>query len=1180
MSTPRPFRSALHSLNAVLAGFMVAWVVLNAGPAAAQAGRTDRIGILPSDPSLPPLWLKSHIVQATVQGRLARVTADSVYHNDSARDLEAFYTFPLPEGAALDRFVLWMDGEPVEAKVAERQRALQTYERIVSRMRDPGLLEQVGENLFRYRIYPVKARGDQRVKIEYSYILPLGADERTLRFEYPLGTPRNTQDSSRIAKDFAVTVKLELEGAIATLESPSHKTSRRIDRSDPRKATVSIEEAYTALDQDFRLVIGLKDRAPAITSLAYRAGPAEEMKAEDGFLLLTLTPRLPPGVEPPGKDVLMVMDTSGSMQNVKILQARAALCECLERLNPADRFGLIAFSDSVTCFNKDWQPATKEAIAAARAFVERLNAEGSTDIGEALKAALAFKPGEGRLRQILFATDGLPTVGEQDIAKLVELVPAAEGVKEPVRFYTFGIGFDVNTRLLDRIAERTKGERAYVQEHERIDRKVAELCDKIAAPVLTDVKLEFSPELAVGQIYPRVPGELYAGRQMVLTARYGQPGTGQVTLRGKRGAQEVVLTAPLMLPARSGEATAGLARQWAVRKVGFLLDNIRLHGENAELREEVTRLGTRYGIVTPYTSFLALEKKDREQFDAETNRLAEERRARDQAAAASFRRSPAPNSSAPATSRDVPPTDPTSSVASDIVVPPEILRLAELGDHWESYNPDRPDTHSAFGNPDAHMFHSESGADDSAGGGGVGGKLEDVVGVGGGGSPGTGGGWGGGNGTGIGVDQGAGRGVFGQRNGGGRRLMVLRHGGSRATEASVDRALAWLAKNQEADGHWDSKKFGAAGKMDTACTGLALLALLGAGHTEKVGQYKANVRGAVAWLKSKQDAEGLIFDSTEAGGLRGVCHPHAVAGTALAEAAGMARAPDTVAAAQKAVDYSVNKHQNGEGHERRGFGNEAGQAGNLSVTGWFVMQLKSAKVAGLSVDHAAFEGAIRFLDSVERKGAGGDKGYGPASVYSYRPEDPREESAHRLTAIGTLCRQFLGWKKEDLQATVQWFMEKGGLPETSGEKTDLLYWYYGTLSAFQQGGDTWKRWNEALKKMFVDSQRKGGDEDGSWDPVGEHSSDWGRVGQTALCALCSEVYYRYLPMYKGGGSSFGAPAPVSPAPAPVPPAAVPTDKPAARAEPVQAPSSETGREAVEYSEYLRMLQEGQTPEKK
>ena len=463
---------------------------------------------------------------------------------------------------------------------------------------------------------------------------------------------------------------------------------------------------------------------------------------------------------------------------------------------------------------------------------------------------------------------------------------------------------------------------------------------------------------------------------------------------------------------------------------------------------------------------------------------------------------------------DTPPTDPLSNEASDIVVPPDVLAKAELGDHWETNNPDRPDTHSAFGNPESHVFYSETGSDDKAGGGGTGGDtLDDVIGIGNG-SPGTGGGLYGGDGTGWGTDKGPGKGTFGTRTGGGRKWMVMRHNGSKGTEGAVENALAWLAKNQEPDGHWNTVKFESGEKTDTAITGMALLAFLGAGHTEKVGRYKDNVKRGVAWLKSKQNAEGLVFDPTDAGAHRGIGYPHAIAGMALAEAAGMANISGTKAAAQRAVDYTM-KHQDGEEYERRGFRYQAKQAGDLSVTGWFTMQLKSAKVAGLKVETTAFEGVIKFLDSVERKGAGGDKGYGLASIYGYTPTDAHDNTSHRLSAIGNLCRQFMGWKKEDLQASVQWFIDKGGVPDGWGQgKTDLYYWYYGTLCTFQQGGDVFKKWNDAMKKTFVENQRKDGAEAGSWDPVGDYSTEWGRVGQTALSCLCLEVYYRYLPMYK------------------------------------------------------------------
>ena len=446
-------------------------------------------------------------------------------------------------------------------------------------------------------------------------------------------------------------------------------------------------------------------------------------------------------------------------------------------------------------------------------------------------------------------------------------------------------------------------------------------------------------------------------------------------------------------------------------------------------------------------------------------------------------------------------------VAPPIEIPDEVLARAERG-HFETIDPDRLDTGKAFGNEDAHMFPREHGLDDAAGGGGLGGTgLNDQIGVGGVGSTGEDGGWGGGKGGGFGNDVGKGQGNFGWRNGGGRHFGTGA-AACRVTEGNVELGLTWLAYHQEADGHWDTVKHGASQKTDTAMTGLALLAFAGAGHSERVGRYRDNVKRAVAWLKSKQQANGLIFDATDAGSQRGIGYPHAIATLGLVEAAGMGNVKETRAAAQRAVDYATELHQQGEGSDKLGWRYSATQAGDLSVTGWYVMAMKSAKIAGLHVNPAAFEGAIKFIESVEIKD--GADAYG-ATHFAYQPGSEHPGSAHRLTAIGALVRQFCGWKKEETQGSVDWFVNKGGVPAwgANGESVDLYYWYYGSMCAFQQGGDVWNRWNHAMIKALTENQCKTGDDAGSWPVMGEFSGEWGRVGQTALSALCLEVYYRY-----------------------------------------------------------------------
>ncbi|MCK6471801.1 MAG: zf-HC2 domain-containing protein [Planctomycetes bacterium] len=366
----------------------------------------------------------------------------------------------------------------------------------------------------------------------------------------------------------------------------------------------------------------------------------------------------------------------------------------------------------------------------------------------------------------------------------------------------------------------------------------------------------------------------------------------------------------------------------------------------------------------------------------------------------------------------------------------------------------------------------------------------------------------------LGLGGGGRAGAFGRPGPGGKQRLVRARqmGGGKETESAVDKALEWLAKHQEADGHWDSTKYG--GKnTDLACSGWALLAFLGAGHTEKVGKYKENVQRAVTWLIAQQDNTGLLKNpgGDQSGVYRG--YSHAIAAMGLAEASAMARIGRTKEAAQKAIEYAVDIHLAGEGSEKRGYRYVPKQdPADISNHGWYVMLVKSAKVAGLQIPQGGIEGAIWFLDQVEDKNFAKDANdpYDNGR-HRYGYSNPQSVS-YRRTAIGILNRQFMGWKAEELQGGVNWFIKSGGVPNKG--RIDLYYWYYGTLCTFQQGGDVWKTWNDGLKGTLLPMQRVGGDEDGSWDPTGDYAGYWGRVGQTAISALCLEVYYRYLPMYR------------------------------------------------------------------
>jgi hypothetical protein len=357
-----------------------------------------------------------------------------------------------------------------------------------------------------------------------------------------------------------------------------------------------------------------------------------------------------------------------------------------------------------------------------------------------------------------------------------------------------------------------------------------------------------------------------------------------------------------------------------------------------------------------------------------------------------------------------------------------------------------------------------------------------------------------------------------------RKQLVDKYGGTAETEQAVESALLWLKAHQGADGLWDPIKLeGHNASTVTGTSGLALLAFLGAGHTEKHGPYKDTVQKAISALIKKQGADGAIghngptANEHEAGDGAGYNHP--IAGMALAEAAGMTNTPAAKDAAQKAVNYSLNKHP----HKAAAGGVDGwryapGMEPDTSVTGWFVMQLKSAKMAGLLVSDTWTKGVTAYLDTVTVPvGNAGD--FLPPGSVKYQAKD---KGTHQpMTAVGMLCRQFMGAKIDDplLVAGAKWLKEKPPvwIRPSGGGDVDLYYWYYGTQVMFQMGPDYFKPWNEGMKNALLGHIIQEGTyarNKGSWDPVCQWSGPGGRAYMTAMGAMCLEIYYRYLPMYQ------------------------------------------------------------------
>ncbi|MBE7464085.1 MAG: hypothetical protein HS116_11445 [Planctomycetes bacterium] len=382
---------------------------------------------------------------------------------------------------------------------------------------------------------------------------------------------------------------------------------------------------------------------------------------------------------------------------------------------------------------------------------------------------------------------------------------------------------------------------------------------------------------------------------------------------------------------------------------------------------------------------------------------------------------------------------------------------------------------------------------------------------------------------------GGGGGAFGRPNGGGGRLRrALRGGGGQATESAVDKALEWLARHQEPDGSWGAIKHEgkADGRVnglngDVAVTGFALLAFLGAGHTERVGKYKNNVKIGTEWLVKTLEEQEKTMGAGRWLNNHGSNYTHGVAALALAEAAAMGRNPAVKAAAQRAIDGVVKGQIKLDESDYLAWDYQPGTGVcDTSVTGWNIMALKSAKVAGLSIDPAAFAGAMRWINAgQDLKGAPEGNGaaeYWEGGMMTYRGtlDNPNGRKNMAMTAAAALTRMMVGGEPMDhagIAGPCNLMKQQQNLPTPNDAHFNLYYWYYGTLVMFQKGGEHWKLWNESMKAALLPTQRKDGDFDGSWNPLFSEPQGHiygGRVMSTALGALCLEVYYRYMPIHR------------------------------------------------------------------
>jgi Ca-activated chloride channel family protein len=548
-------------------------------PAAAQ-------GWIAMDQPIGPVRASPAVVRVTsdvrvmVEGRVARVEVTERFRNTGRGIAEGTYHYPLPGDAVFSGFSLFQGEQELRGEMMTAEQARAIYEGIVRQLKDPALLTLVGHGLVRAEVFPIQPGETRTVILRYTQLLP--RQEDALRLRYIAG--------ARGDAPVALRVEVNDPEQFATAYSPTHPIN------ESRTGGKLRLEVTSPIRTDVELVLPFQRGLVGGTVITH-AQPGE-----DGFALLFLAP--PPGDARSvvGRDMTFVVDVSGSMSGQKMTQARTALHQALEGLRPADRFRLIAFSSGIRQFSDGWSPVTPATRAEAARYIDALEANGGTNLSGAVDAALAADSPAGRLSLVVLLTDGLPSVGEQAPDKIAA---SAAGRIGRSRIFTFGVGHDVNTYLLDRLAVEGRGTATYVAPGADVGDAVGGVLTKLSRPALVDLTIVSSPVRFVDAT-PSVLPDLFFGEELVMLTRYRGTGSGPIVIEGTRDGRRERFEIRGTFT-RHQPADAYLPQLWAARRIGDLTRQLRLEGSTPEQITAIRELGLRYGILTEFTSYLVQE---------------------------------------------------------------------------------------------------------------------------------------------------------------------------------------------------------------------------------------------------------------------------------------------------------------------------------------------------------------------------------------------------------------------------------------------------------------------------------------------------------------------------------------------------------------------------------------------
>jgi Ca-activated chloride channel family protein len=550
-------------------------------------------------------------VNVRILGRVAQVEVEEWFKNQGGGLGEGDYLYPLPGEAVFSNYSLFQGDQELRGETMDAQKARAIYEEIVRKKRDPALIELAGHGLIRARVFPINAGETRRITLRYTQMMPRVGD--ALQFRYAAGgrnggiqrTVEGTQGPTRIQEAAPLTFRLVADSGAAFRDpySPTHQL--RVEREGGRLVVRPAGD----LTGDLAVFLPLARGLVGMSVVTHRPN------GEAGYFMLTVVPAATDAASVP-RDVTVILDVSGSMSGSKLDQAKRALNQLLGSLRGQDRFRLASFSSTVSSYERGWTQATGGEIADARRWVDGLNASGGTNIEEALEEAFRLAGDPEHLNVVLFLTDGLPSVGEQNPERLAQM---AERSRSTARVFAFGVGYDVNTYLLDRLSAAGRGGTQYVQPNEDVEAALGRLVTKISHPVLTDLEIAEAP-VRFTESYPQRLPDLFAGEELVLFGRYAadragrwdgedESVSGRLVLTGRRAGRTERFEVQVTFPDHQRDNDY-IPRLWAARKIGVLTQSIKLNGGNPEVEREIRETALRYGLLTEYTSYLVQEPMD------------------------------------------------------------------------------------------------------------------------------------------------------------------------------------------------------------------------------------------------------------------------------------------------------------------------------------------------------------------------------------------------------------------------------------------------------------------------------------------------------------------------------------------------------------------------------------------